>query len=343
VKVLHLAPLWFPVARDSLGGVETFLAALLPALERSGAEPTLLATADSRVDVELTPVASDNLYSLEASLWQYAHFEQHQLFMALERSADVALIHSHVGPGAFLLSAMADVPVLHTVHNPVGEDLEWLVERHEDLWLSTVGEFQARKLRGRGARRCTTIHNGIEVSRFDFRSEPGDGLVFLGRIDEEKGTHLAVETARALHMPITLAGPAVDGDYFEEMIRPSLGNGATYVGVVGHREKNELLGSARCVLMPSIVHEGCPIVPMEAMACGTPVVALANGALPEIVEAGVTGFTTTSPSELPDLVERASGLDRTGVRRRSEERFDIAQVAQRYASLYAEIVDDGRS
>jgi glycosyltransferase involved in cell wall biosynthesis len=338
MRVLHLAPLWFPVARDSLGGVETFLAQLIEALDGLGCRNTLIASGDSRTAAELIPVAATNLYDQmgAGTAGEYAYYEQHQVLLALARAADFDVVHSHLGWGGYVLSgAVSGTGVLHTQHNPVYHDQEWFTSQHPDFWYSTVSEFQARKLRKHGVMRCHVIHNGINVQAFRFEAQSGDGLAFLGRMEDEKGPDIAIRVARTLGRPLTLAGPIIDEDFFISAVKPFLDGEIQYVGVVDHRQKTELLGKAACVLMPSRVDEGCPIVSFEAMACGSPVVALANGALPEIVEPDLTGYVTTDEEALATLVTGALALDRAAIRCRVAERFDISVVAERYRELYA--------
>jgi glycosyltransferase involved in cell wall biosynthesis len=345
MKILHLAPLWFPVSPDAQGGIETYLPTLLGALERRGCRNTLLASGDSHTAAELVPVISQNLGALmDAGLAaEETYYEQHQLWLALEMAGRFDVVHSHLGWTGYVLSAVPGLGgrVLHTEHNPVYRDQEWFVGRHPDLWLSTVSEFQARKLRAHGARRCRVVPNGLDVSSFTFQARAGEGLFFLGRIEEGKGTDLAVRAARALGRPLTLAGPVIDEDFFGKEIAPSLGEQIRHVGVVNHAQKNELFGRAGCVLMPSRVEEGFGMVAVEAMACGTPVVALASGALPEVIDAGVTGYVTADEDGLAPLVAEALKLDRKAVRDRARARYDIAAVAEKYHRLYAEIAAEG--
>jgi glycosyltransferase involved in cell wall biosynthesis len=338
MRVLHLAPLWFPVSTDSVGGIETFLTGLIAELGRIGCQNTLLASGDSRTDAELWPVIPTNICALmeAGTAWQYAYFEQHQLSLALQRASAFDVIHSHLGGSAYVLSSAAGLlrRVLHTHHNPVTPDLEWLSSQDPDVWSTTVSTFHARKLRRNGARRCHVIHNGIDVSAFAFHPEGGHGFVFLGRIEWEKGADLAVQVSLASDRPLTLAGPIIDQGFFDRTIKPYLGDRIRYVGTIGHREKNELLGRSCCALAPSRWDEPFGLVAVEAMACGTPVVALANGALPEVVEPGVTGFLARDEHELSALALCAARLDRAAVRARVKARFDMPVVAARYLDVY---------
>jgi glycosyltransferase involved in cell wall biosynthesis len=335
VRVLQLAPLWFPVGRRGPGGIETFLAALIPALEAAGAEVTLIASADSDVSCRLVPAVETALYEemRAGRAAEYEYFEQHALREALALLPEFDVVHSHVGPSAYLLSAAASTPVLHTVHSLVGPDLAWYARRHPGLWLSTVSAHQALPLGG-GAR---VIPNGVALDAFPFSARGGDGLAFLGRLEPAKGADLAIAAARTLDRPLTLAGPVIDAGFFAERIEPALGDGVTYAGVLDHARKVELLASAACALVPSRWPEPFGLVAVEAMACGTPVAALATGALPEIVEPGLTGELADDEGGLATAADRARRLDRRAVRARSGERFGIARVAERYLDLYEEM------
>ena len=326
------------MARDAPGGIETFIAQLVPALQALGCKITLLASGDSRTTADLIPVVPTNLRQQMAAgtAGEYGFYEQHQLHLAVANASGFDVVHSHIGWGGYTLSAvpMLGDRVLHTVHSPVYLDLEWFVQQHPHVWFSTVSEFQAGKLRLNGASRCHAVHNGINIADFTFEAKSRQELLFVGRMEWGKGPDAAVEVARTLGLPLSLAGPIVEHRYFEQVIKPVLGEQIRYVGEVDHSGKNKLFGEAGCVLMPSRRDEPFGMVSVEAMACGTPVVSLASGALPEIIEPGVTGFTTREEHTLAPLVLRALTLDRTTVRQRAAARFDIPVVAAQYLEVY---------
>lgn len=329
------------MAQDSPGGIETFLSRLIAELAKLGCRNTLIASGDSQATGELVPVVPLNLYAqMQAgTALEYAYYEQHQLLLALERAAEFDVVHSHLGWGAYLLSGMPELRarLLHTHHTPVYRDLEWFVRQHPEMWFSTVSEFQARKLWRQGAARCQVIPNGIDVAGFPFRPRGGEGLFFIGRMEQFKGPDLAVQVARTLGRPLTLAGPIVEQEFFDRAVKPFLDDRIQYVGLVNHRQKSELFGQAGCVVLPFRGAESFGLVALEAMACGTPVVALANGALPEIVEPGLTGYLARDAEALAPLATRAMQLDRAAIRARVALRFDVAVVAEKYLRLYARI------
>ena len=339
MRVLHVAPLWHPVGRESPGGIETLLAGLVAAQRRLGCEVAVVASGDSALpkDVEVVAPVGEALVAQMAAgtAREYDYFEQEALALALERASEFDVVHSHLGAAAFAAFPGA----LHTWHNDVTADLEWFVGRRRGLRLATVSEAQARRLRRAGAARCEAVANGIDLAQFPFSPVAGPGLVFLGRMEAEKGPDLAIAAARALGRPLTLAGPVVDHEFFAERVLPGLGPDIRYAGVLGHDDKVELLGRSSCALVPSRWEEAFGLVAVEAMACGTPAVGLANGALAEVIDDDVTGFTTSEASELADLVLRADKLDRAAVRSCAAERFSIERTARRYLELYTEIVE----
>ncbi len=154
-----------------------------------------------------------------------------------------------------------------------------------------------------------------------------------------KGADRAFLVARTLGRPLILAGPIVDGEFFNRTVKPFLNDDIRYVGIVDHQTKNELFGQSGCVVLPFRRDEPFGLVTIEAMACGTPVVSLVSGALPEIIEPGVTGYLTQDEEELPALVNQAFALDRATIRRRVAARFDISNIAQQYYQLYTRLME----
>src|SRR4051794_12760937 len=328
-----VAPLWFGISAQGPGGIETLLAGLIPALQANGAEVTLIASADSDVPCRVVGAVERGLFAATEAgeAWDHQAYDQHALRLARSLAAEADVVHCHTGPGALGLDLLH---VLHTVHSLVGPDLGWFLARHPQTWVSTVSEHQAQPLRAAGARRVRVIPNGIPVDAFPAGTGSGGGLVFLGRMEAEKGPDVAIRTAAALGRDLTLAGPVTDPDFFAREIEPVLGDRVRYAGVLGHTEKTALLAEAACALVPSRWPEPFGLVAVEAMACGTPVAASPAGALPEVVEEGVTGAVD---ADLARALARAERLDREAVRTRALERFSIDAVAREYLDLYRAI------
>lgn len=341
MRVLHVAPLWFKVCPDSSGGIETLLPRLIASLAALGCEQSLLAPGNSRTSARLYPVGERSVAELmeTGEAWELGPYEQHELGRAVELGADHTVVHSHLGWPGFILAQVPGLArkTLHTLHNDITPDLAWYFRRHPDLLLSVVSEFQLERVRAAGARACTLIPNAIEVADFPYSDRAERLLVFLGRMEPQKGPDLAVRVARQLGWPLVLAGPLTDPPFFETQIRPQLDETIRYAGVVDHAAKCELLGRACCTLMPSRWDEPFGLVALESQACGTPVVALARGGLPEVVHAGTGGYLADREDQLADLVAAACTLERGSVREHVTTHFGFEPVARRYLARYEEI------
>jgi glycosyltransferase involved in cell wall biosynthesis len=337
MRILHVAPLWFPVARSSSGGIETFLAALIDEQVRTGCDVTLIASGDSETSASLVEAAPTGAVDAMAAgrAYEYTYFEQRALALALELESEFDAVHCHLGPAAFALSAGERLRnrLLHTHHNEITPDLVEYVGRHPDLWVSTPSSVTAGPLRRAGARRCAVVPNGIDPADFAVGTDPGRGLAFLGRMEWAKGADVAIEVGRATGRPLTLAGPIVDDEFFDTTIEPALGESVRYAGVLDHIEKCMLLASSACTLVPSRCEEGFGMVAVESMACGTPVIGSGRGALAEVVEDGITGFTADGRT-MAARVDDALALDRRTVATRARERFSVSRSAASYLSLY---------
>jgi glycosyltransferase involved in cell wall biosynthesis len=208
--------------------------------------------------------------------------------------------------------------------------------RLTQVQLVAVSEFQARSYEGRP--NIELIPHGIETDAFPF-GERGDYLLFLGRMIEDKGPLKAIEIARTVGMPLVLAGPAEDG--FDEKLAPQInGREITYVGRVEPAERDRLLAGAAALLYPLLYPEPFGLVVIEALACGTPVLAVGIGAVPELIEPGLTGYLADSWDGLAELVAPTMALDRRTIRDRAIERFDYRRMVDRHEELYRRIVEE---
>lgn len=190
-----------------------------------------------------------------------------------------------------------------------------------------------------------TVYNAIDVSSFPFRARKGDDLLWLGRFCDEKGAHLAIDAARAVGRSIVLAGKCnepAEKAYFNREIAPRLGPGVRYVGEADAAHKRRLLSSARALLFPIQWEEPFGMVMIEAMACGTPVVALRRGSVAEVVHDGVSGIIVDHPQQLPRAIRAAEGLDPRRCRQRALAYFDLPIMAANYERIYRTLVEGTR-
>jgi glycosyltransferase involved in cell wall biosynthesis len=186
------------------------------------------------------------------------------------------------------------------------------------------------------------VHNAVRVRDFPFTAAKDGYALFLGRVCPEKGLPTAISAARAAGIPLLIAAKCTEPperEYFERMVRPALGRGTTWLGEVGGEQKRRLLARARCLLFPIDWEEPFGMVLIEALACGTPVVAMRRGAVPEVVSHGLTGLLAERAEQLPDLLHEVGHIDPRACRAEAERRFDVARMAADYEAVYERVLD----
>jgi glycosyltransferase involved in cell wall biosynthesis len=231
--------------------------------------------------------------------------------------------------------------MLTTVHGPMAPETRIVWDQY-DGYFNSISRSAKNGFPNRGY--VGVVYNGIDVASFPFCAEKGDYLLFLGRLSLEKGTHLAIEVARALGQRLILAGKVdrVDRPYFDEKVAPLIdGSLVTFVGEADAPRKRELFARARCLLHPVTWPEPFGLVMAEAMACGTPVVGLRQGSVPEVIQDGVTGFVVETVAEMVEAVRHIHEIDPSRCRAHVEERFSAEQMVSGYEQLYQQIATQG--
>jgi glycosyltransferase involved in cell wall biosynthesis len=341
MRIAQVAPLAESVPPTLYGGTERVVHWLTEGLVAKGHEVTLFASGDSRTEghlVACSPRALRLAKVKDASPW-ISGLVREVIQRAREGEFDV--VHAHIDHWGFILSSLAGVPVLHTMHGRMDDEdhLPVYARAREALFVS-ISDSQREPLLG--ASWIATVHHGMPRDLFAFSpkaQEPRFAL-FLGRISPEKRPDLAIDVARSAGMPLKIAAKVDPKDrlYYEEQIRPRLAEpGVEFLGEVDDREKAELLGSATALLFPIDWPEPFGLVAIEALACGTPVVARPCGALPEIVDHGRTGFLARESSDLAHALEHAHELDRATCRADFERRFSRERMVESYEKIYAEL------
>jgi glycosyltransferase involved in cell wall biosynthesis len=335
VTVLSVAYPLLPVGPGSAGGAEQILSLVERGLVARGLESIVIAAEGSQTSGLLlpTPAAQEEITESTRASAQENHLRQ--IEAALARYC-VDVIHFH-GLDFHSYVPNSSVPKLATLHLPPSWYPPCIFESGS-VKLNCVSQTQADAVVG--GIRPPVVPNGIETSVFRPR-RGGDFLLWIGRICPEKGVHIALQVAHSLDVPLIIAGPVhpfqYQQVYFAKQVEPLLDSRREYIGPVGLDKKLDLLSTARCVLIPSLVAETSSLVAMEALAAGAPVIALRSGALPEIVDDEQTGFIVDSADAMAAAVERVDEISSNDCRRIARERFDHARMVDGYIELYASL------
>lgn len=336
LTVLSVAYPFSPVGPDAVGGAEQVLSLVDSALVRNGHQSIVIAVEGSRTAGRLraTPRMAG---PLDQAAWWTAHQHHRWAIAEVLESNEVDVVHFH-GIDFYRYLPPPGVPALVTLHLPISwYPAEAFQLDRPGTYLHCVSARQRRDCPA-GVSLLPDIENGVPVNRLALVLPKQATTVCLGRICPEKGFHLALDAAKLAGHDLVLAGEVFRHEeherYFREEIVTRLDRARRYVGVVDFERKRRLLGAARCLAAPSLVPETSSLVAMEALACGTPVVAYPAGALAEIIEPGVTGFVVSDHREMAEAMVAARDLDPDQCRQAARERFSDDRTARRYLDLF---------
>ena len=347
LTVVSLAYPFVPIGPDTVGGTEQIIAILDEALTRAGHRSLVVGCEGSRIAGTLieTPAVAGNAPPDQA-MWDWA-YEVHEATLArVLREHDVDVVHLHGIDFHRYLRDDTSTSTLATLHLPPHNypPAVWKAYRSLSL-VNCVSPYSRRQYPATAP--MATITCGVRLDRFQPGPRKEDFVLALGRISPEKGFHLALDAARQARLPLLLAGkvpPFPEAErYFEDEIKPRLDADRRFLGSVPLAERADLLARARCLVVPSLVHETGPLVAMEALASGTPVVAFPVGAIPDNIEHGRTGLIVNSVEEMARGMLRASWLDPRECRRAAGQRFAADRMARNYMDLYGALAAMNRS
>ena len=328
-----LAPIAWRVPPRHYGPWERVVSLLTEGLVAAGVDVTLFATADSETTAALSAVVPrpyEEDSTLDAKVWEGLH-----LAHVFGQADTFDLIHNHYDFLPLTYSGLVRTPVVTTIH---GFSSERILPVYKRFDASTHYVAISDADRHPDLTYTATIHHGIDLGEFSLNKTPADYLLFFGRIHPDKGAAEAVRVAQMTGRRLVLAGIVQDSAYFEREVEPHLGEQIRYVGSVGPVERDKLLGGAAGLLHLINFDEPFGLSMVEAMACGTPVIATRRGSVPEVVKAGVSGLIVRDADEAASAVEKLSELSRADVRKYAEKRFSQGRMVEDYLRVYEQIL-----
>jgi glycosyltransferase involved in cell wall biosynthesis len=332
-----LAPIAWRVPPRHYGPWEQFASLLTEGLVARGIDVTLFATADSITGARLVGTVTRGYAedpTVDAKVWEALH-----IAAAFERASEFDLIHNGFDFLPLSFSRLVDTPVVTTIHGFSSERIVPVFEHYND-----IAHYVAISEADRHARLdyAATIHHGIDMTAFEAGAGNGGYLLFFGRIHPDKGTAQAIDVAERVGIPLLIAGIVQDREYFEQFVEPRLdGMQTTYVGPVGSDRRADVLGGASALLHLIDFDEPFGFSVIEAMACGTPVIARRRGSMSEIVRDGENGFLVDGIDDAVAAVAAVSTLDRPAVRESVEALFGADRMVDDYVALYRRVVGVG--
>lgn len=337
MRIGIIAPPWAPIPPPLYGGIEQAVDGLARGFQEAGHDVLMFATGDSTSSVPTK-------WLLKASEgWRigYTVPELRHVMAAYDELGDCDVIHDHtvLGP-VYASDRYPDLPVVTTIHGPFNEELTDIYCRIADR-IPIIAISNAQREVVPDLKIARVIHHGINASEFPVGDGSGDYCMFLGRMNPDKGAQRAVDAARDAGVSLVMAGKCREPwehKFFDQEIAPHLSEFVRYVGEVPHEEKMELLANARCTLFPIRWNEPFGLVMLESLACGTPVLALREGAVPEVVDHGVTGFVCEDERAMAEAIPKAGDLDRSACRAAVEGYFSMERCVKEHLELFEELI-----
>ncbi len=338
MRIAQVAPLYERVPPQMYGGTERVVSFLTEELVRLGHEVTLFASGDSITRARLL-ASCPRALRLDGSCRDSLAAHVRMLGWVYERAAEFDIIHNHTDYLGLPLTRMVPTPTLLTLHGRLDyEEIHPLYRDYGDVPMVSISDAQRAPMPD--ANWAATVHHGLPLDLYAPEPAPGAYLLFLGRISPEKCPDSAIRVAKRAGLPLRIAAKIdpVDRPYFERTIRPLLDHPLIdFIGEVGEAEKRILLANARALLFPIDWPEPFGLVMIEALACGTPVIARPRGSVPEVLGDRRTGFICETEDQMVAAVRRVGDIERRACRREFERRFAVNVMARKYVAVYEEV------
>ena len=337
MRIAQIAPLWIPVPPYTYGGTELVISWLCDELVRRGHEVTLFATEDSKTQAKLIPIWKNSLWQAKLKTPHAVFSLLYEKLISLQDQFDI--IHDHCEFYTTPYSKFLKPKIVTTLHHPLTEETIILYKKFPDINFVAVSKNQRKS--GPGINIVKTIYHGLPIEKYEFNPEPKNYLLWLSKIMPEKGIAKAIDIAKLSGENLIISGniPPDQGDYFNFRIKPLIdGKKIQFVGASNFLKKIELLKNAKAFLFPIKRPEPFGLVVIEAMACGTPVIAFKEGSMPELIEDGKTGFLVNNVDEACQALKKINRISREYCREYVKKNFNLKRMVNRYEKLYKKIL-----
>lgn len=338
MKIALISPIAWKTPPEHYGPWENIASLLCEGLVKRGIDVTLFATKDSITAGKLSAVCEKGYEedkTIEPKAWECLHISE-----VFERADEFDLIHNNFDFLPLSYSSLVKTPVLTTIHGFSSSKILPVFEKYNKKthYVSISDSDRCDKLDY-----IATIYHGINLEQFTFQKDLGDYLVFLGRMHPDKGAKEAIQIAKLFGKKLIMAGIIQDKEYFEKEIEPNFGEDIVYVGSVGSKQRDELLGNAYALLHPIFFAEPFGLSVVESMACGTPVVAFNKGSMPELIESGKNGFIVSDVKEAVEVLKKIPQIERQYCRNTVEQRFNVDRMVDDYIKVYEQIISKNKA
>ncbi len=335
LRVALISPIAWRTPPRHYGPWESVVSLLCEGLVKRGVDVTLFATGESITEGELRSVCQvgyEEDKNIDPKVWEGLHIAN-----VFQSADEFDIIHNNFDFLPLTYSGLVETPVLTTIH---GFSSEKILPVYEKYNKRTYYVSISNSDRNSGLNYIGTVHHGIDLNQFTYRELPEDYLLFFGRLHRDKGPKEAIEIAKRSNKKLIMAGIIQDEGYFKGEVEPHLNEQITYIGSVGPEERDKLLGGALALLHPIYFQEPFGLSVVEAMACGTPVIAYNKGSMPELIEDGVNGFIVNDVDGALRALENISSIDRKRCREIVEEKFSVDRMVDEYIKVYEKILEE---
>jgi len=340
MKIAQLVSNFHTVSLTARQAIYSHVAWLTNNLVDARHEVSLFAAGDSDTKAELVSVTSGSLSGAKLPEEIKKHYINLLISKCYSKATDFDIIHSHFNLLTSFYSVLSNIPTVQSIHSPITEDIKPLMlsfKNNKYISFSLAQRKIMPELNWIG-----NIYHGVDTKIFSFNPKPKDYFLFIGRITEDKGVHLAIKAAKTAGVPLIIAGKSypTEGYWHEKIEKHIDGKKIQYVGEANFKEKIELYKNAKAVLFPTQYDEAFGLVMIEAMACGTPIVGWKKGSVPEIVADQKTGYVVKSVNEMVQAIKNIDKISRQETRKRAETYFSIEKMVEGYEKIYKRVIEE---